>query len=388
MRETGRSLRILLIGNFEPDKSESMQRFCELLRAGLTESGDHVDVLKPQPVVARLWKKDGALRKWLGYLDKYLLFPFHLMARRRGYDVIHICDHSNSMYTRYLGGYAHAVTCHDMMAVKSGLGLIPENPTGRTGQVLQRTILNGLRRAQYIICVSNKTKLDLLQLAGRNDANTSSITLSLNYPYSPMPHDEAMERVKRLLPQPEIPFFIHVGSDSWYKNRPGVVEIFARIKSRPEGSGYKMVMAGKPFPSALLALVIERGLQEEIVQLPGVSNEDLRALYSVSAGLIFPSLDEGFGWPVLEAQACGCQVFTSNRPPMNEIAGAAGIFFDPLDPDAASGIILDGMKRRDEMVAQGFRNMERHTPAAFIAAHRETYYKLTSGTQRAISELV
>ena len=63
-----------------------------------------------------------------------------------------------------------------------------------------------------------------------------------------------------------------------------------------------------------------------MVHLAGVEPEDLRALYSAAAALLFPSWLEGFGWPVLEALACGCPVITTDREPMREVGGNAAVY--------------------------------------------------------------
>jgi glycosyltransferase involved in cell wall biosynthesis len=70
-------------------------------------------------------------------------------------------------------------------------------------------------------------------------------------------------------------------------------------------------------------------------------NEDLRALYSAADALLFPSLAEGFGWPIAEAQACGCPVVTSARAPMNDVGGKAAIYIDPRDSATAARTLRD-----------------------------------------------
>ncbi|WP_198660029.1 glycosyltransferase [Acidithiobacillus ferrivorans] len=70
-----------------------------------------------------------------------------------------------------------------------------------------------------------------------------------------------------------------------------------------------------------------------------VDNENLRALYSGAALLLFPSLQEGFGWPIVEAQACGCLVATTNRAPMTAVGGQGDIYFDVSDACGAAAAI-------------------------------------------------
>jgi glycosyltransferase involved in cell wall biosynthesis len=383
-------LRLLLIANFKPDQQESMNRFCDLLRRGIAETGDEVGVLRPKPVFARLSRRPSAKRKWLGYLDKFLLFPVVLWREVKRYDMIHICDHSNSMYTRFLRGRPHVVTCHDLLAVRSALGEIPENPTGWSGRILQQAILRGLHRAQFVVCVSEHTKRDVLRLAQRDDAVTRCVHNGLNYAYSPMGKAEAWERVRPLLrdrtgSDETKPFFLHVGGNQWYKNRPGVLRIFACLRARQEFSGYRLVMVGKPFTPELRGLVEGGGLGGTVVDLTALSNEDLRALYSLAEGLLFPSLEEGFGWPIVEAQACGCPVFTSNRLPMSEVGGEAAVYFDPCDAVGASEAIAGGFDQRSRMVEQGLKNAARFGADRMLRGYGAVYAGILPGHEKTAS---
>jgi glycosyltransferase involved in cell wall biosynthesis len=375
-------LRILLIANFGPDQQESMFRFCELLKGGLAGESHVVDVLRPKPFFASSFSGLTALRKWVGYVDKFLLFPFVLRSRVGSYDVIHICDHSNAMYTRFLRGKPNLVTCHDLMAVRSALGEIPENPTGWSGRILQRAILRGLRRAQIVACVSEHTRRAVVRLARRDEFSTPCIQNGLNYPYSPMGRPEAWERAQPLLGNETRPFFLHVGGNQWYKNRPGLLRIFSHLRARGAFSRHLLVMVGKPLTSAIRTFIAENALGEDVVELVSLPNEDLRALYSLAEGLIFPSLDEGFGWPIAEAQACGCPVFTSNRPPMTEIGGSAAVYFDPCDPAGASEAIAARRDGRLQMIEHGLENARRFGAEKMLRLYMEVYSELSGLTSQ------
>jgi len=371
-------LRILLIANFVPDQQVSMQLFSELLSSGLAANGYDVEVLRPDPYFVRLLDRPSAIQKWLGYIDKFILFPFVLMSRAKRYDVIHICDHSNSVYTAFLGGKPNLVTCHDLIAVRSALGEIPENPTGWSGKVLQRDILRGLQRAQLIACVSEHTQRDVVRIARLKPSVTTCVHNGLNYPYAPMDKAEASYRASLLMADETRPFFLHVGGNQWYKNRLGLVAIFSQLHSRPEFSGCRLIMVGKSFTAEMRKLIEKEKLHGDVVELTQLPNEDLRALYSLAEGLIFPSLDEGFGWPIVEAQVCGCPVFTSNRSPMTEIGGTAAVYFDPLDPSAAADEIARAFPRRTDLIQSGLENARRFQAAPMLEAYAELYRSISA----------
>ena len=127
------------------------------------------------------------------------------------------------------------------------------------------------------------------------------------------------------------PFFLHVGNNDWNKNRKGLLRIFYQFTRLALGNKLHLVLAGQGLTDELRFLAQKIGISDRIREAPDVTNEQLCALYSTAEGLIFPSLAEGFGWPIIEAQACGCPLFTSNRAPMTEIGGSAAVYFDPVD---------------------------------------------------------
>ena len=358
-------MRILLVANYSPDLQQSMQRYAAMLHEGFSAAGHDVRLIRP---MARVGKTG---EKWAGYVDKFVLFPRELRRASEWADVVQICDHSNAIYVKYLESRPHVVTCHDMLAVRSALGEFPGYPTRWSGRRLQQMILNGLARARNIVCVSEATRADVERLVPGCDRNLTCIHNGLNYPYGPMPREEAARRLEALALPPDRPFVLHVGGNQWYKNRLGVLKIFAPLRKRIPN--LLLVMAGKPWTVPMRGLARELGLEGSAVELSGVSEEDLRALYSRAETLLFPSLAEGFGWPVAEAQACGCPVVTSNRAPMTEVGGAAAIYIDPLDHESAAVAVASVIgSRRLRKPATGY------STAAMIEGYLALYRSLLS----------
>ena len=97
-------MRVLLVGNYAPDRQESMLRFAELMERELRARGHSATVLQPPVVLGKLKAGSGGAGKWFGYVDKFVLFPRRLRAAMRDCDAVHICDHSNAMYVKELGG--------------------------------------------------------------------------------------------------------------------------------------------------------------------------------------------------------------------------------------------------------------------------------------------
>ena len=374
-----RRLRILLVGNYAPLRQESMQRFAEALYRELEAKGIEVRLLRPPVIFGRARALFKRLEKWLGYVDSMLIFPLILRHASKWADVVHICDHSNAPYVAALKRKIHLLTCHDMLAIRSGLGEFPDNVTGWTGRLLQRRILHWLERAQCVICDSEATRQDFLRLARRSESSASVIYVGFNRAFQPLSAEETRLRLSQHQLE-QVPFLLHVGGNQWYKNRWGVLRIFAEISShRPD---LFLVMAGKPLPQQLLDYIsATEGLRDKIRFIESPDDAMVDALYSGAEGLLFPSLYEGFGWPIVEAQACGCPVFTSNRAPMNEIGGNAAVYVDPDDFAGAAAKVLEGLENRQSMSIGGMQNANRFSTQRMIDQYVDLYWRLLGLSQ-------
>ena len=380
--------KILLIGNSD-EFQYSMKLFPEMILRLLRERGVEVELIRPRTVFGRLAPWAGRLGKWLFYIDKFLIFPLALRAKLRRDNapglVAHITDHSNGMYVPRLARVPHLITCHDLMPMRSALGEVPQNPTSWTGKCFQRLILNGIRKARFVVCVSSATKADLLRIAGTPEDRTRVIFNALHYPYAPMPEAEARARVKALTGV-EGPYLLHVGGDAWYKNRAGVVAIYAELRQRLREEGRpvlpKLIYAGPPLQRELHAFVDrDPEMKADVIGIQGADNESLRALYSAAEALVFPSWDEGFGWPIIEAQACGCRVVTTGKAPMTEVGGEAAYYVDPGDPRSAGGVLWEllhqGEEERRAAIERGRTNAARFSQERMISEYIEVYQRLT-----------
>ena len=98
-------MRILLVGNYPLDDQPSMSRYAEMLRREMMHRGHAAELVLPGAFFGLL-HREGPMGKWLGYIDKYLLFPWVLRRLAKGFDLVHICDHSNSMYLPHTAGSA------------------------------------------------------------------------------------------------------------------------------------------------------------------------------------------------------------------------------------------------------------------------------------------
>ena len=318
-----------------------MLRFVRMMEDGLRGRGRTVETIAPAVFFGRGRVTSHGSGKWLGYLDKYIVFPWMLRRRVRRLErdaVVQICDHSNAVYAPAAGSAGHPVlvVCHDMGAVRGALGEATDCPATPMGRRLQRWIARSLGRADLIACDSTATRKDVERLVRRPDGSppeTRLVLLGLNAPFRRLDPAEADARLAAVDGVGEgRPFVLNVGSSLRRKNRDGVLRIFARVaKQWPEG---RLVFAGEALPSELVNLSEELGIAERVVQVAGPSNATLEALYNRALALLFPSRFEGFGWPVIEAQACGCPVLCSNAGSLGEVAGS-GAFVRPVEDEEA-----------------------------------------------------
>jgi glycosyltransferase involved in cell wall biosynthesis len=365
-------MKVLIVANYILSYQESMQRFSKMLKEALLADGHDVKVIRPEAILCKGDQAEHGLNKWLGYIDRFVLFRWQLKQAAKWADVVHICDHSNAMYAKWIT-IPTLVTCHDLMAIQSGLGLIETNKTGFTGRGLQKWIVSGLQACSHVACVSENTQDELIKTVDIPEERTSIAYNALNYPYSPMPQDEAWTLLHKRLPDLKPSYFFHLGGNQWYKNRKGVAEIYSRLIQHSEYKNHTLVLAGKPWPDDLKNKVNDLEIEKHVIEITGLTNEEIRAFYSTTDSLIFPSLQEGFGWPIAEAQACGCKVITTGRAPMTEVGGDAAIYIEPENPELAAEIIYSQLHADKYLTSKSIKNAKRFSMKAMITAYTTGY---------------
>jgi len=369
-------MKILLIANYAPDAQQSMLRFGDMLARGLAGRGIETETVRP-PVRWRRWfpRAPAAAAKWLGYLDKYVVFPRELRRATAEAGLVHIVDHSNAVYVP--SGPTRApwvVTCHDLLAVRGARGEDTDCPASRLGRRLQRRILAGLGRAQAVACDSTSTLADLERLApDRRGQLRRLILLGQNGVWRTLAAGEAD---RQLAGRPGIPwhepFLLHVGSGLRRKNRGALVRVLARLGTRWTGN---VIFAGEAPDGELEAEARACGVTHRVFGLESPDHPTLEAAYNRAHALLFPSKCEGFGWPVIEAQACGCPVICSDRTSLPEIAGAGALVCGLEDEAAMAGAVLalQDAAWRAEIVRRGRANLARFDTGRMCDDYEQLY---------------
>lgn len=381
-------MKVILVSNYSKDAQESMLRFARCLHEGLQKASIDAILVAPQPFLARSFAHTySGAGKWLGYFDKFVIFPWVLkrmirkLARQNQGEmpVVHVCDHSNAILCPGINrtGAPLVVTCHDLIAARSVADRTGEYNFGWSGRIFQRAILRGLGFARKIPCDSEATQQDVRRLVqgGERPEKTRVVWLGLSYEYGILEEGEKKRRLGALaLPRLlNRPFLLHVGSNQPRKNRDGILRILAKAVAK--GWDGQVVFAGDTVPGHLRELARELKVEDRLIEVVKPSNELLEALYNEAFVFLFPSRSEGFGWPPLEAQACGCPVLSSNAGSLAEVIGDSAPMHGPEDLDLFVEDLLElgTLEKRERARWKSLENAKRFTVNRMVENYLAVY---------------
>lgn len=339
--------------------SQSMPRYANMLVQAYRTRGHDVAVWTATAQTRR-WLEGTRWAKWAGYVDQYLLFPRQVRKklREQSADTLYVfCDQALGPWVPLVRHLPHVVHAHDLLALRSALGLIPENPTPASGRIYQRYIRQGFRQARHFIAVSGRTRADLQEHAGIPLDHIDVVYNGLNQVFEPVPPDVARPLLTQAgLPESERGFLLHVGGSQWYKNTVGVLKLYHHyLLNQPACKGeapLPLVMVCPPPAGQIAQALAELPAGADVRFVKGLDSPTLKAAYAMARVFLFPSLAEGFGWPIVEAQACGTVVLTTDDAPMNEIGGPATCYLRRLTTaESVDAWASDGARQLASMLA-------------------------------------
>ncbi len=209
-----------------------------------------------------------------------------------------------------------------------------------------------LEGAEHIICISESTRQDLIKYFEVAKEKISSILLGYDrshfFPLS----------------LPTLPYFLYLGRYDPHKNLSRLIASFSQMS---KGGDYELIFIGafdRRFTPALQQQAKELGIESRVKFLNYVSYEDLPRYINQALALVYPSLWEGFGLPVLEAMACGTPVITSNLSSLPEVVGEAGILVNPYETaqiTSAMEMIAEDGSARSNFSRLGLHQAEKFT---------------------------
>jgi glycosyltransferase involved in cell wall biosynthesis len=180
------------------------------------------------------------------------------------------------------------------------------------------------------------------------------------------------------------PFALFVSTLWAYKNCEGLLRAWALAQG--ELGDRQLVIVGRgsdDYVARLRSLATELGISADVVFVGGVQLEDTVPFYRAADVLVYPSFNETFGLPILEAMACGCPVVTSDTSSMPEIAGGAAVLSDPKHPESIARAIIDAVgPGRDRLRDAGLRRAGQFTWGAMAASTLDVYREVDERRRR------
>lgn len=195
-----------------------------------------------------------------------------------------------------------------------------------------------VKASERIIVVSEHTKNDLLNFYPGID---ESIVQVIYHGASP-----EYKVIQDITHNSEAPFFLFVGSREHYKNFDFAVKITAKLEN------FKLYIVGSPLNEGEQKM-LKKMLGKRYRSFQNIDNEELNLLYNTAFCLLYPSSNEGFGIPMLEAMQAGCPFVALNASSIPEVAGEAGIILEALSVDEALGAIETITNLRNTIVDRG-----------------------------------
>jgi len=340
--------RVALVSDLREEQWHSMDLVAEMLLVNLR--APELGTVDPEQLRPHMRRRLTTL-PWVGHrpiaasadrvLNRFWDYPRWLASRRQDFDLFHIVDHSYAHLTSVLPEGRTVVTCHDLDAFR---GVLPGVHGSLTDRVLGGRLLQGLRAAARVVCVSEATRDELLSFGVVEDDRVTVVPNGVHPSCRTRPDPVADREAERILgpANPASAQLLHVGSSVPRKRIDVLLDVVFSL--RAGARDVRLVRVGAPLTEVQARQVRQLGLEESVTVLPFVDRRLLAALYRRATLVLQPSEREGFGLPVAEALACGTPVVASRVPALMEVGGDA-VTYCPVGEvpawDAAVGRLLD-----------------------------------------------
>jgi glycosyltransferase involved in cell wall biosynthesis len=267
-------------------------------------------------------------------------------------------------------------TLHDLI-----FKFFPQHHLPRNRIFLNLAMPLFLKRADAIICVSEHTKRDAIKEYGVPEEKLRVIYEGVHPRFKRIVDVNALKAAKERYRLPE-KFILAVGTVEPRKNLITLFEAFKALQEDETPLAQEVIVVGKQgwLHEATYRAVHERGLTGKVRFLTSVEDDDLVAIYSLAQVLAFPSVYEGFGFPPLEAMACGTPVVSSNAASLPEICGDAAMLIPPMDVAAWTSALRRALTDRQLRV-----NLQARGPQQ---AAKFTWQRAAEQTQRVYQQVL
>ena len=380
-------LQVAIIPDFPEEQWPSMDLVAAMLleRLAAEHAGAFQAVSVCPPFVRRFTAGSRRHRHLFNadrLLNRFVDYPRHLRRLREGFDLFHIVDHSYAHLVRYVRCERTVVTCHD---VEAYLCLLEpaRNPRSRPFRFMTRRILEGLRSAARVACVSDATRTELMRYRLLPTSRASTIPNGVHPVFSPLPDATSDAEAARLVGPPAAAAFdlVHVGSTIARKRIDVLLRVFAAVRVAMPSA--RLIRVGGPFTPAQASLARELGVAEAIAVMPFIQPTVLASIYRRARLALITSELEGFGLPLIEALASGTPTIASDLPVLREVGGDAAVYAPVGDVAAWTQAVLESLRESaDERAGQmmrrerGVARAAQFTWSKAVARYAEIYREL------------
>lgn len=298
-------------------------------------------------------------------------FQFPKIARQKQVDILHQPCFSAPMFYRS----KIVVTCHDIISVK-----FPQNLPLASRLFYSKWMTFSYKAADAVITDAEHTKNDIIEYLKMKPEKIFVIPLAVSSDFQPVMGDQVQRTAEKYGIKGK--YFIHVGTLEPRKNLEFLVCAFAlTVKA---GIEENLVITGKKgwYFEGLFALVKKMKLEDRVIFSGYGADEDMPALYSGATAMTFPSIYEGFGFPPLEAMACGTPVISSNTSSLPEVVGEAGILLAPENEQMWADKMIEVSRNanlRQRMKADGLNQAKKFSWDETAKKTIEVYKKVYQG---------
>ncbi len=300
--------------------------------------------------------------------------------QKKGIDIYHGLSHEIPAGIQKTG-IRSVVTIHDLIFER-----YPEQYNWIDVQIYRRKFKYACKNADHIIAISRQTKEDIINFYGISEDKITICYQSCNPAFAKSIFENEKSRIKKFYKLPDR-FFLYVGSIIERKNLLNICKALYELKGKLNIS-LVVIGDGEKYKERVKEFINQNSLKEQVIFLSETeaanfpsyqSARDFPAIYQLSAGVIYPSVFEGFGIPVLEALWSKVPVITSNISCLPETGGDAAYYVDPYSPRE----IVDGMIKLAtdetlvrEMKAKGWLHAQNFTPKNCAAKVMQVYLRL------------
>lgn len=372
---------VLLVRTLRAQQNRSMERYADELGAALNESGGFaVREFAPAPAPWARAPIGAAMERRFARFVGYR----HQLQRQRA-DLYHITDHSYADLAVVLPPERTIVTCHDLILLRAEVKSLGFRGRWPSVQLFRRRIAH-LRGVAHVACISRQTQDDLIELVGVDPARTSVIPNGVDARFQRL-SDNDRQSARAAVAPAETPVLLHVSTGDAYKNVEGTLRTLAALHAG--GSPALLVRAGQPLQPNQVKLARSLGVEQAVRDLGRVSDERLVELYNLADLLLFPSYYEGFGWPPLEAMACGTPVVTSEAAALLEVTGDAALHAPANDPEALAAAVRSILTDRtltERLSAAGIERASHYEWSDTAAAFAALYHRVLKDARGGMEE--